>query len=200
MSGIATCRESRTESPFVARESAFGLGSLAIFLTGEAVVHHSSVPPQRWPRRIAWVDRNRGAADTELFTAQRMVVLRVVAFVGQNPSGPEIGCGLSHRRNESRRVLGRTLSRNDSDNQLASGVKDGGQLWPRSVCYFTATTPSQKVLRCMPSLQPCGINRRSTVSIVSDQPTDPTAVAASREKSFEPPFSRSFCSTCQSVE
>lgn len=200
MGGIASCRESRTESPFVAREAAFGLRPLAIFLTREAVVHHPSVPSLRWSRRIAWVDRNRGAADTEFFTAQRMVVLRVIALVGQNASRSKIGCGLSHRGRESRRVLTRTLLSDDSNNQLASGVKDGGQLWPRSMCDFAATTPSQKVFGCMPSLQSCGIDRRSTVSIVSDQPTGSAAVAASREKSFEPPFSRSFCSTCQSVE
>lgn len=200
LSWIGTCRESRTKPSFVAREAAFGLGPVAILPTRESVMHHPSIPTLRWSRCVAWVDGNRRAADTEFFTTQRVIMFRIIAFVGQNPSRSKVGCRLPHRRREVGRVLTRALSGNRSNNQLRSRVKNSGQLWPSGMRRRAPATPSLKVYRGMPSLQSRCVDRRSVVNIVSDQATGPSTVAASRKKLFKPPFSKSFCSTCQSVE
>ena len=200
LSWLAASRESRTEPSFMTGEAAFGLGPLAILLRRKSVIHHPSIPSLGGTRRVSRVYWNHGTADTKFATAQRVVMFRVIAFVCQNPSRPQVDRCLPQCRCKVWRVLARATPGNRSGNQLRGGVKHGGQFGPSSMPRRTTATPSLKVSRGVPGLQSRGVDRRSVARIIGDQATGSSPVAASGEKPFKSPFSRSFCSTCHSVE
>ena len=200
LSRIATCGESRTKPTLVSRKAAFGLGALAILPTRESIVHHPSILAFRWPRCIAWVDRNCGATNAKLLTTQRMIMLRVVRFVGQHTPQLKIVRRLTHRWRKVGRVLARTLSGNGAHNQLTGGMKDSRQFRPRSVSAVRTSAAPLKMDRCMASFQSCSIDGCCVVSVINDQATSSASVAAAGKKFCKVFFSRSFCSTCHSVE
>lgn len=200
LSWVTASRQSRAKPSLVAGEAAFRLGALAILSTGKSVVHHSPISSRGRSHRVARIDRNDGAADAQFAPTQSVVMLRVIPFVGQHPTRPEVHRCLPHRRRKLRRVLTRPLSSNRCDDQLRSRVKDCGQLGPGSVRRRATATPSLKVSRSMSGFQSRRVDCRRVGSVIADQAARSSADAASMEKLSESPFSRSFCSTCHNVE
>lgn len=197
---IATSGECRTKPSLVSRKAAFGLGSLAILPTWEAIMHHPPISALGWSRCVAGIDRDRGTANAKLLTTQSVIVFRIVPSVGQHtPWLKIIGC-LTHCGREVGRVLARALSGNSTNNQLTRGMKDRCQLRPRGVSDARASTATLKVNRSMTSFQPCRIDCCRMVGMLGNQATSSPSVTAACQKSFKAFFSRSFCSTCQSVE
>lgn len=200
MSDVVSCGKCRTEPSLMAGKSTLRLRTLAILPPRKAVVHLSPIPSFRWTIATAWVDRNHGAADAKLDAAQHVIMFRVIRFVRQKPSWPQIGRRLPHGRDEIRGVLAWAKTGNGSDDQLRSGVENSGQLRPRRVLRITSPELALKVDRDMPCFQAGGVDRRRVAGIIDDQAASPSTVTTSCEKSLEPPFSRSFCSTCHNVE
>jgi len=163
-------------------------------------MHHTAISTFGRTSRVSWIQRDYGAADPKFMAAQHMIMFRVVAFVGQYAPWPQIRGGLPHRRREIGRVLTWSQPRNGSRNQLGSRVKHSGQFRPGRMGHRAVKTFPSIVKGNVPSLQSGCINRRRIAGIVRDQATIASTVAASRKESLESPFSRSFCSTCQSVE
>ena len=200
LSDIVACGKCRTEPSLMAGEAAFCLCPATILPPGEAVVHHLSIPSFRRAWGVARIDGDHGAADAKLDAAQNMVMFRVIGFVRQNPSRPQIGRRLSHGRDKIRGILAGAKTGNGTHNQLRSRVKHSGQLGPRRVRRIARDAFALKVNRDMPRFQTGGVDRRRIAGIIRDQAAGPATVATSREKPLESPFSRSFCSTCHNVE
>ena len=201
LSGIATSSQGGTKSPLVAREAAFRLRTMPILSHRKPIVHHPAVMSFRRPWSVAGVDWNHGAANAKFTSTQGVVMFGVVTLVSQNSSWTKVGRGLPHCWRKVGRVLTGPLSGNCSDDQLRRCVKDCSQLRPRCVSdRRVAPTTSLKVDRGMTRFQTGGVDRCGVAGVVDDQAASTSAVAAASEKLFEPPFSRSFCSTCHSVE
>jgi hypothetical protein len=200
LSDIVSRSKCRTEPSLMAGKSTLCLRTLAISPPRKAVVHLSSILSFRRTIATAWVDRNHRAADAKLDAAQHVIMFRVIRFVRQKPSWPQIDRRLPHGRDEIRRVLAWAKTGNGPDDQLRSSVENSGQLGPRRVLRITRPELALKVDRDMPCFQAGGVDCRRIAGIIDDQAASPSTVTASCEKSLEPPFSRSFCSTCHNVE
>src|SRR5262249_7780343 len=98
------------------------------------------------------------------------------------------------------RVLTGTARRDGTYDQLRTRMEHGCELRPCGVRRVGSTAPSLEVHRCVPRFQARRVNCRGAVVIVSDQAAGASAVTASSQQLFKPPFSSSFCSTCHSVE
>ncbi len=164
--------QGRSKASLVPGEAAFGLGSSPILLVGESIVHHPAISPGRRLGRVAAIDGNDRTANPQLHSAQRMVVFRIIAPVGKDPSRTQDGRGLLHRRNKIGRILTETLTGHRTDNQLRSRMKDGRQLRPGCVprCWILPESPLE-MNQCMPRFQACGVDCRSVRVIVEDQAT-----------------------------
>ncbi len=198
--GFAACGKRGAESAFVPREAAFGLGAMTILSARKAVMHHSAIAPFRWPWGVSRIERNDGAANAEFLAAERVIVLGIVAFVGQKAAWPKIRGRLPDGVWKVGRVLTRTARRDGTYDQLRIRVKHSRELRPCGVRRLGSTAPPLEVHRRMSRFQASRVNCRSAVTIVGNQTTGASAVAASGQQLFKPPFSRSFCSTCHSVE
>lgn len=200
LSEVVSCGKCRTESSLMAGKATFCLGPVTILSPRKAVVHQLPISSFRRTVGAARIDGNHGAADAKLDPAQHVVMFRVIGFVRQKPSWPQIGRCLPHGRDEIRRVLAWTKTGNGSYDQLRSGVENSGQLGPRRVLRIARPELALKVDRDMPCFQAGGVDRRRIAGIIGDQAASPSTVAASCQQSLESPFSRSFCSTCHNVE
>jgi len=184
----------------MAGKAAFGLCPVTILPPRKAVVHPLAISSFRWAVGAARIDGNHGASDAKLDAAEHMVMFRIVGLVRQNPSRPQGGCRLSHGRDKSRGILAWTKTDNGSYDQLGCRVKNSGQLGPRRLCRIARETSALEVDRDVPRFQAGGVDRRRIAGIIGDQAASPSTVATSCQQSLEPPFSRSFCSTCHNVE
>lgn len=197
---IATCRQRRSKSSFMTGKTAFGLASVAVLSEGKAIMHHTSISPLRRSRCVAWIDGNHSAADPQFASAQSMIMLRVIAFVGQDATRSKVGGRLTHGGSKVRRILAGALPSNRTHHQLASCVKNRGEFWPSGMRRCATAASSLKMYRGMAGFKPRRIDCRRIARIIGDQPIGSSPVAANSEKSFKPPFSRSFRSTCHNVE
>lgn len=200
LSHVVASGKCRTESSLMTRKTAFRLQPLTILPPREAVVHLSPISSFRRTVTTAWVNGNHGAANAKLDATQRVVMFRIVSFVRQNPARPQMDRRLSHGRSKIWGILARTKTGNGSDDQLRSGVENGGQFGPRRVLRITRPILALEVDRNVSRFQACSIDRRRIAGVFDDQTASPATVAASCQQSLKSPFSRSFCSTCHNVE
>src|SRR5690606_6859680 len=175
------------------------LGAMTILPVWKAIVHHAAIAPLGRPWRVSRIERYHRAANAQFVSAERVVVLSVVALIGQYSPRLKVRGGLPYGGGEVGRVLARAARRDGADDQLRGRVKDGGELRPRRVRRLSPTAAALKVHRRMPRFQARRINGGRRVLAV-DQAGGASAVAASSQQFGKPPFSRSFRSTCQSVE
>ncbi len=190
----------RAEPPFMAGKTAFRLSPLTILPLRKAVIHHPSVTSRRGAVGSARIDGNDGAADTQLFTAHDMVMFRVVGFVRHNPPRTQMGRRLPHGREKIRRIVAGSPADHRPDDQLRSGMENSGQLGPGGVRGIGQATAALEVNRHVACFQPRGVDRRRIAGVLGDQAAGPAPLATSLQKSFVPPFLRSFCSKYHNVE
>ena len=194
------CGERGAESTFVSEETAFGLGSMTVPPVGKAVMHHPAIAPLGWTRGVSRIERNNRTTNSEFLAAERMIVFGVVSLVAQEASRLKIGGRLPYSGGEVGRVLTGAARGDGAHDQLRGRVKYRRELRPRRMHRFGSAAPPLEVHRGVPRLQARRINCRGAVRIVNDQIACPSAIAASGQQFCKPPFSRSFCSTCQRVE
>lgn len=197
---FAPCGEGGTQSTLVTGEAAFGLGAMTIPPVGKAVVHHPAIAPLGRPESVSRIERDDRAANAEFLAAERVIVLCIATLVAQQPPRSKVRRCLPDGGGEVRRVLAGTSSGDGADDQLRIRVKHGRELWPGRVRRLSATAPTLEVHRRMSRLQAGRVDRRRAVLIVDDQTASASVIAAGGRQFFKPPFSRSFCSTRQSVE
>ncbi len=70
---------------FVLRDHALDVPAASISLCREAVVHAFAITSARPGVMISWIDRNDGERDTQFFTTESMVSLRVIRCVCHQP-------------------------------------------------------------------------------------------------------------------
>lgn len=196
---LAACGKRGAKSAFVSGEAAFGLRSMTILSARKAVVHHSAIAPFRRSWGVSWIERNDCATNPQFLAAERMIVLGIVAFVGQQATWSKVRSRLAHSFGKVGRVLTRTTCRDGTYDQMRTGMKYGREFRPCGVRRVGSTTSALKMHRCMPGFQACRVNCRRAV-VVRDQAAGASPVTASGQQLFKPPFSSSFCSTCHSVE
>jgi hypothetical protein len=200
LGGVVACGKCRTEPSLVTRKATFGLCPVTVLPPRKTVVHRLPIPAFRWTVSAARIDRNHRAANAKLHAAQGVVMFRVIGFVRQKPSWPQMGRRLSHGRSKSRGILAGAKTDNGSYDQLGRRMKDSSQLGPCRVCRIAREASALEVDRNVSCFQARGVDRRRVAGIIGDQAARPSTVAASRQQSLEAPFSRSFCSTCHNVE
>ena len=79
---------------------------------------------------VSGVEGDHGAVDAQLFAAQLVVVLGVIAFVRQDPVWMEIRPRLSHGCRALRRGLAEAGADHDPGDQVAGRMGDGRELGP----------------------------------------------------------------------
>jgi hypothetical protein len=198
--GFAARGKRGAESAFVSGEAAFGLGAVTVLSIGKAVMHHSAIAPFRRPGGVSRIERNGRAANSEFLATEHVIVLGIVAFVGQEAAWSKIHSRLPDGVWKVGRVLTRTARRDGTYDQLRICVKHSRELRPGGVRRLGSTASPLEVHRGVPRFQASRVNCCGAVAIIGNQTAGASTVAASGQKLFKPPFSRSFCSTCQSVE
>jgi hypothetical protein len=198
--GFTACGKRGAKPALVSGEATFGLRSMTVLPARKAVVHHSAIAPLRRPWGVSRIERDDGAANPEFLAAEHVIVLGIVAFVGQQAAWPKVRSRLADGVWKVGRVLTGTARRDGTYDQLGSRVKHSCELRPRGVRRLGSTAPSLEVHRCVPRFQARRVNCRGAVVIVSDQTAGASALTASSQQLFKPPFSSSFCSMCHSVE
>ena len=177
--GFTACGKRGAQPAFVSGEAAFGLRPMTVLPARKAVVHHSAIAPLRWPWGVSRIERNDRAANSELLAAERVIVLGIVAFVGQKAAWPKIRSRLPDGVWKVGRVLTRTARRDGTYDQLRIRVKHSRELRPCGVRRLGSTAPPLEVHRRVPRFQASRVNCRGAVAIVGNQTTGASAVAAS---------------------
>lgn len=158
---LAAGAEGRAQPPLVPRDRALDLPALAVDAAVESTLHLPSVfgvrplPPR--PPRVE-VDHRRTHA--ELFTRQRVVMLGVVARVGQQPVDRHRPPCATHRLCELRRVLARTVAHHRARPQVRGTVAHHRELRPRIPQEPFGTRAFDVIPRDMTALQPRRVDAR----------------------------------------
>lgn len=177
--GFAARSKRGAESAFVSGEAAFGLGAMTVLSTWKVVVHHSAIAPLRRPWGVSRIERNDRAANSEFLAAESVIVLGIVAFVGQEAAWPKIRSCLPDGVWKVGRVLTRTARRDGTYDQLRIRVKHSRELRPCGVRRLGSTAPPLEVHRRVPRFQASRVNCCGAVAIVGNQTAGASAVAAS---------------------
>lgn len=167
------------ESAFVAGEAAFGLGAMTVLSTWKAVVHHSAIASLRRPWGVSRIERNDRAANSEFLAAERVIVLGIIAFVGQEAAWPKIRSRLPDGVWKVGRVLTWTARRDGPYDQLRIRVKHSRELRPCGVRRLGSAASPLEVHRRMSCFQASRVNCRRAVAVVGNQTAGASAVAAS---------------------
>jgi hypothetical protein len=115
----------------VLAEAALGVPALIVERLVEVLPHGAPIGGLR--PALACMARVAPAhcpPNVQLLTAEAVVVLGIVARIGQRGIDPGQCGGLPHRRGEVRRVLARPDAGHRADDQMRVGVDDGRQLRP----------------------------------------------------------------------
>lgn len=190
--------QNRAQSPLVTRESAFRGGPASILAIRKLIVHRSPILRFRRFGSVPRIDGDRRTANAEFLSAENVIVLGVVRFVGQDSSWAKVRCRLTHRRAEGGRILARPATDDGADDQVRRRVEDRRQLGPSDRRELRSPAALEIVRRSLARLQTGRVDGRGSVAV--DQPALASAFAASGKERFPFFSSLSFRSTCQSVE
>jgi hypothetical protein len=131
---MAACGEGGSEATLVLAEAAFDVPALVIKDARKVLVEGSPVGRLRpAPPGVSSVQGNDAALDAEFIAAETMVVLSVVASIGQNRAQRHERSGLAHSGCEIGRVLTGTDAGDSADDQMRVGVENCGELGPGSL-------------------------------------------------------------------
>lgn len=129
-----------------------------------------------------------------------MVVLRVVALVGEHAARVKVACRLTHRLGKLRRVLTRPSTRDHAGNQVSGRVKHHRELGPRGMQSLLQAHATPEVHRCVPRLQTRRVDGDGVIARRFDQAEVPSAIEARGQQPSKSPLFISFCSAYHSVE
>ena len=142
-------------------EAALDVPALVIKGIGKVLAESSSTRRLRpAPPCISPVQGNDAVLDAEFAAAETMVVLGVVARIGQNRAQGYECSGLAHGGCEVGRVLAGTDAGDRANDQVRVDVENCGELRPGSLPMArTASAPSAEVLTHMPCFEAGRIHR-----------------------------------------
>ena len=128
--GAPRC-QCRSKPPLVAGEHALGMPALMIQVGGERAPHLAPIGCLRpATAHVAPVERDHRVWDTQLLAAEPVVVLRVIAGIGERRVELQDGSGLAHRRCEVGRVLSRPGAGDRAKDEVRVRMDNSGQLRP----------------------------------------------------------------------
>lgn len=112
------------------------------------------------PPSVPSVQGNDAAPDAKFIAAEAMVVLGVVAGIGQNRTQIQERGRLAQSGREVGRVLTGTDAGDSADDQMRVDMENRGELWPSSLPMARAVAaPSAEVLTYMPCFQSSRVHR-----------------------------------------
>lgn len=117
-----------TESPFVPREGAFDLPSLAVETIGESSFHLQPVAGSGPFSAVAFASRNDGSSDAQRFPAPAMMVFRVVGGISQQAVQRESMMGGLDRGSELGRIVARSPDDIGREEQVCRVMTDDREL------------------------------------------------------------------------
>lgn len=142
-------------------EAALDVPTLVIKNAGKVLVEGSPVGRLRpTPPCVPPIQGNDAAPDAEFIAAETMVVLSVVARIGQNHAQSYERSGLAQSGCEVGRVLAGADASDSADDQMRVDVENCGELWPGSLPMArTVAASSAEVLTHMPCFQSSRVHR-----------------------------------------
>jgi hypothetical protein len=145
------------------RKDYFGVPPLMVQRAREAAPHLAPVRRRRpAPAGVARVEVDDGLPHPECLAAEAVVVLRVVASVGEHGIEPQHRGGLADRRRELGRVLRRPAAGDRADDQVRADMNDRRELRPRAAPEARARRPrpAHAVVQAhVARLEPGGVHR-----------------------------------------
>jgi hypothetical protein len=150
--------EERHETSFQAGDRTFALCTLPVFELGKATVHLSPVLGPRPTSPTSFVQMDDRAADAERLASEDVIVLGVVACIGQDTVDLNSLAGAPKRRSHERRVLARAIAHQHIDDQVGGVMADQGQLrpLPQPIAFLSGSKSIMR--RAMSGLETCGID------------------------------------------
>jgi len=150
--------QGRCEPTFESRDRTLGLRSLTVLPVGKTAVHLASILGLRPATSATLVQVDDRAADAQLLSRVSMVVLGVVAAVGQQPVDAHSFAGAAKHGCEHRRVLRRSVVHQGVDQQVAGVVAGQRELGPATqfVAFLAGSVGIMR--RAMSRLQARGVD------------------------------------------
>ena len=187
---VAARPHGRAQKAFVPAECALDLPPLPVDVPLEPTCHLRPVTPRRRCIGASVVDGNHGRANPQLLPAQGVVVLGIVAGIGQQAVEADVPGRLPHRIGELRRVVAGAARGHRTGQQMRAVVADHGQLRP-VLAASEAPAAAQVVDAGLVGLQACGIDGGLWM-VVNQAATLGSGESSSKERLESPPFSRRF--------
>ena len=156
--------ECGAEATFVLAEATLDVPALVVEHARKALPEGSPVGRLRpAPAGVAAVQGDDAPADAEFLAAEAVVVLGIVAGIGQHRAKGHDARGLSHGGGEVRRVLAWADACHGANDQVRVDVEHRGQLGPGTLSMtqaFALAATLAEVLADMARFQPRGVDRR----------------------------------------
>ena len=189
--GLVVARpHGRAQDSFVLTDGALDLPPLAVDAPVEPTRHLCPVTSRRRRVRPALIDGDDRRADPELLPAEGMVVLGVVASVGQQAVEADVPGRLPHGLGELRRVVARAARGHRTGQKVRGVVADHGELRP-VLAASQAPAAAQVVDAGLMGFQPCGVD--GGLGAVLDQAAAAGGSKDGAQEGIESPlFSRRF--------
>ena len=158
--GFAASTYSAAQYPLELRDGAFHLPAVAVDTLGETSAHLAPVSaPGRSGAATPRIKGNDRGADAELFSAEAVVVLAIVAGISQHAVEGNVLGRQDHGWGELRGVVAGTGTHHGARKQMAAGVTTQSQLRPTSTAEGPVTLPVDVVRAGMSALQAGGVER-----------------------------------------
>lgn len=142
-------------------EAALGMPALVVGGLREAVSHGAPIG-RLGPAtaRVAAVEADDGLPHAEVFAAEAMVMLCIIARVAKGDVDPDKGGSLLHGGGEVRRVLAGADARHRAKDQVRMGMNHGGEFRPGALAVSLAPAPLPEVGADVPRLEPGRVHCR----------------------------------------
>ncbi len=93
---------------------------------------------------VAAVEADHCLPNTEVFAAEAVVMLGIVARITKGCVDPDERCGLPHGRGEVRRVLARASAGHRAENEVRVGMDYGGEFRPSALAMSLAAAQNRR--------------------------------------------------------
>lgn len=184
--------EGRSEPSFEPRDAALDLHALAVLHLWKAAVHLTPVLGLGPPASAPLVQVDHRAADAKLVSGVRVVVLGVVAGVGEQAVNADAFARAAQHRRQQRRVLAGPVAHQRVDQQVRGVVAGQRQLGPATQAVAFLPGPVGVMGRSVARLQAGRID--ADFFLGPDQPLPARVIKDAVEQGVEHTFlSRRCC-------
>ena len=187
LGGVAAGSQGGVQQTLVPRDHALDLPAIAVDSLGEPAFHQAAVlglgPTTP---RVPAVQGNCGAANAQLFSAQDMVALAVVAGVGQQAGQTNMPVCLAHGRGELGMIVAGAADHQGGGDQVSRCMTDDRQLRPAAATKPLISTAFHEVGADVVGLQAGGVY--GPFGLGRDQATLGGSLEDDAQESVKSPF------------